>query len=317
MIEEVELPFPVKVGKCIYCSAAEDLSDEHVIRSGSDRGAEQWSMESSIGYRSHTSLLGVTRRPRRTTLRMPYVWVFPKAGGEGRRKAPQNVFWETDMYAIRTGEEGRDLRLEKGLSGLESDFAGLRREKLEDHAALDAADQVTLAAFVAAMQARSRTQREHWRSQFSDLLATMDQVHESMMQKSSEEREHIATLSAPVDDRPSLGREEVAALAEAPLQQILPIALEAKLSMLLGMDLAVIETNDQPGFISSDAPCVIFDPAARERPFPFNVPGLIYPTVEVTLPISPRQLVVYNRRGLHGYQMTTPAIVDELLRLVV
>jgi hypothetical protein len=34
MIEEVELPFPVKVGKCIYCSAAEDLSDEHVIPFG-------------------------------------------------------------------------------------------------------------------------------------------------------------------------------------------------------------------------------------------------------------------------------------------
>jgi hypothetical protein len=98
-----------------------------------------------------------------------YVWVFPKASGEGRRKAPQNVFWETDMYTIRTGEEGRDLRLERGLSGLESDFAALRREKLEEHADLDAPDEIILAAFVAAMQARSRQQREHWRSQFSDL----------------------------------------------------------------------------------------------------------------------------------------------------
>jgi hypothetical protein len=31
MLEEVELPFPITVGKCIYCGAIEDLSDEHVI----------------------------------------------------------------------------------------------------------------------------------------------------------------------------------------------------------------------------------------------------------------------------------------------
>jgi hypothetical protein len=61
----------------------------------------------------------------------------------------------------------------------------------------------------------------------------MDQIHNSMMQKTREERERVATSSAPLDHRPSMGREEVAALAEVPLQQILPTAIEAKLSVLL------------------------------------------------------------------------------------
>ena len=31
----------------------------------------------------------------------PYVWSFPRDGGAGRRRAPKNMFAETDMYTIK------------------------------------------------------------------------------------------------------------------------------------------------------------------------------------------------------------------------
>ena len=42
----------------------------------------------------------------------PYVWVFPKESGEGRKKAPKNIFHESDMYTIQRADGVRDLWLE-------------------------------------------------------------------------------------------------------------------------------------------------------------------------------------------------------------
>jgi hypothetical protein len=58
------------------------------------------------------------------------------------------------MYTIRGADGPRDLALERGLGELESRFAALRREKLEQRAELDPEDRLVLAAFVAAMHSR-------------------------------------------------------------------------------------------------------------------------------------------------------------------
>src|SRR5262245_37854393 len=60
----------------------------------------------------------------------PYVWLFLKDGSEVRRKAPDNLFHETDLYTIRRDDGTRDLVLEHGLSQLESEFVSIRDTKL-------------------------------------------------------------------------------------------------------------------------------------------------------------------------------------------
>jgi len=43
----------------------------------------------------------------------PYVWRFGRGDREGRRKAPHNIFAETDFYTIRLPDGRKDLTLER------------------------------------------------------------------------------------------------------------------------------------------------------------------------------------------------------------
>src|ERR1700704_3168622 len=60
----------------------------------------------------------------------PYVHVFSKDGSASRKKSPENLFTETDLYTIHLPDGGRDLRLEQGLCGLEASFSTIRRDYL-------------------------------------------------------------------------------------------------------------------------------------------------------------------------------------------
>ena len=60
----------------------------------------------------------------------PYLWLFERDGSNPRKKAPSNIFKETDFYTIEKTDGTRDLRLEHGLSGLESNFANIRKNNL-------------------------------------------------------------------------------------------------------------------------------------------------------------------------------------------
>lgn len=53
----------------------------------------------------------------------PYVWVFKKDSRVGRRKAPHNIFEETDFYTVRGTDGSRDLTLEHKLRDLAHRFA--------------------------------------------------------------------------------------------------------------------------------------------------------------------------------------------------
>jgi hypothetical protein len=131
----------------------------------------------------------------------PYVWRFGKDDREDRRKAPHNIFAETDFYTIRMPEGGKDLTLERGLSTLESEF--------------------------------------------------------------------------------------VKKLADEPIQHMLPSLIRTEMAFLPAMNLTVFRTDDDLGFITSDRPCVRFDPEAVKKAFPFNQPVLASRTIEITLPLSP------------------------------
>lgn len=44
----------------------------------------------------------------------PYVWLFDKEGKSARKKAPSNIFKETDFYTVEKADGTRDLLATKG-----------------------------------------------------------------------------------------------------------------------------------------------------------------------------------------------------------
>src|SRR5262249_20567573 len=107
---------------------------------------------------------------------------------------------------------------------------------------------------------------------------------------------------------------QVKAMAEHPLQTTLVPMIEAETPRLLQLDLAVVTTSTGQGFITSDTPCVWFDPEGYKRPPFFQAPALMYPSIEITLPVSPRQLVMLNRQGVTGYFVASDETVDDFNR---
>lgn len=246
----------------------------------------------------------------------PYTWVFPKEGGEGRRRAPSNLFTETDMYTIQMPDGSRDLTLEHGLSQLESEFARIRDEAIRNKFDLDEEDRVHLCAFSAAAQIRSRAQRNHIKQQWAGVLEDLEAMQEALRDATSEQRRAMRTIG-PSRKTPSMGIDDVRRLAQSPLQEVLGPTIAAQLPILARMNMTILCTEEDPGFITSDAPCVWFDPEWHTRPFLFQAPGLAYKTIEVTLPIAPTSLLILTWADLGDgqlYMKIHPSIVDDLNR---
>jgi hypothetical protein len=193
----------------------------------------------------------------------PYVWRFNKEGTDPRRKAPENIFHETDMYTIRRGDGERDLTLERGLQQLETKFTHIRTTKLAKHDVLTTEEHFLLCVFIAASRARTRVQREHLREQWREPLEHIDTILEWMNAATPEQKQAAARASFPLksSDR-TMTYDQVRQIVEWPLQTILFPLISAEAPLLTTLDFVVYETDDELGFITSDHPCTWFDPEA-------------------------------------------------------
>ncbi|MEO0544414.1 MAG: DUF4238 domain-containing protein [Pseudomonadota bacterium] len=229
--------------------------------------------------------------PKTPVKMKPYVWTFPREGGPGVKKAPSNVFTETDMYTVTMPDGRRDLRLEHGLSQLESGINQLRVQYIERRRQIPTPRFIKFIAFIAAMHGRTRRFRDHQRQQWQKIVDVGDDLQRSMKTKTPEERRRIANMSPPTSGG-SMSLEEVKKLAKYPIQTLMPAVLSAEVPILSQMTMTVYCTGRTPGFITSDNPVVWFDPEAIDRPPMFRAPGLLDKGIEITLPISPGHLVV-------------------------
>ncbi|WP_225934728.1 MULTISPECIES: DUF4238 domain-containing protein [unclassified Cupriavidus] len=89
----------------------------------------------------------------------PYVWIFDKDGSNPRRRAPSNTFTETDLYTIEKADGTRDLRLEQGLSELETHFTRIRNSRFKFRRDLSPEEHVYICVFLAAAQFRTPSSR--------------------------------------------------------------------------------------------------------------------------------------------------------------
>jgi hypothetical protein len=241
----------------------------------------------------------------------PYVWMFDKDdGGNARNKAPANIFVETDFYTIEKADGTRDLRLEHGLAGLEDRFVRILRDTISKGANLDAEDRVYLCAFVATTQIRTMQSRDHHANQWGAVLKMADEMAAAMAKATPEQRRNAPKVLS--GGGPSLSHEQVRELARAPLQHMIPAMLREQTLILARMDLAILQTDDPIGFMTSDNPCCWYDPEAYKRPPMYRSPGLAMKSIEVTLPLSPTQCLFLNWGGVNSYLPLPESVVDEL-----
>jgi hypothetical protein len=244
----------------------------------------------------------------------PYVWLFSKDGGESRRKSPDNVFHETDMYTIHSGDGERNLVLEHGLSQLEHEFVQVRDRTLDRQRSFDASSRLYLVAFVAAMYLRTPAQRDHQASQWGAALKLADDMKAWADSATPEERASLASALPPGEPKNRISYEDVKAAAEQPMQTLFLPQMRALVPMLAQLDFVVLVASGEHRFITSDFPCVWFDSEAYRRPQWDRSVGLMYPGIEVTLPLSPKQMVLFNRKGASGYVPVPGSMVDDLNR---
>jgi Protein of unknown function (DUF4238) len=241
----------------------------------------------------------------------PYVWLFNKDGSGPKRKAPENIFHETDLYTIHQVDGGRDLVLEHGLAGLESEFVAVRDAKLAKGEKITVREHVMLCAFIAAAHARTPAERDHHGGQWAKVLEKMERMKEWAKTATPEQKRAASTIAS--GSGPSLGYDDVKLLAEKPLQTMLPPMVGEATPLLVRLDFLVFVSSGS-AFITSDHPCVWFDPEGYKRPPMYQAPALIYKSIEITLPVSPRQLILLNRRGFSGYRDAPERVVDEYNR---
>lgn len=246
----------------------------------------------------------------------PYVWVFSKGGNVGKAKAPENIFHETDFYTIKGPNGSRNLTLEKGLSQLEKAFSTLRREKLDRRAELSFRDKKILLAFSAAMFARSKFQRNHWRNEFSKASKWSGDIISAISEMPPEQRQHflegMSKLAQPPPGTPQGSlldfHESSNEAAKSPMQYVLSDLTASTFMESWAFDLAIFETDTIPGFITSDNPCVTSyvrdtEPADSLR-------------WRYMLPLSPKQALMLNAGGVSGYVKVPPQIVRSTNRVI-
>lgn len=245
----------------------------------------------------------------------PYVWVFTKDGANRRRRAPANIFHETDLYTIQRADGERDLQLEHGLAGLESAFVAIRDATLAEQHEIAPTERLILCAFVAAAHARTPIHRDYQVSQWAKVLDKMDRMKKWAETATPEQKRRAGAFNRIPGKKPGprFGYEDVAHFVEKPMESMLRPQIGAETALLMRLDLVVL-TSSRLSFITSDNPCVWFDAEGYKRPPMFQGPALMYESIEISLPVSPRQLILLNRRGQSGYVDVPEGVVDEYNR---
>ncbi|MBN1969693.1 MAG: DUF4238 domain-containing protein [Candidatus Delongbacteria bacterium] len=231
----------------------------------------------------------------------PYVWRFTKDGTHVQQKAPKNIFYENDMYTIKNAGE-RNLILEHGLQTIEDLFCRVNTSTLSKANEIDEDSKFIICLFISALHARTKARRNFIQQQYQRAIDLADKFMEAYKNASPHQRKAMEHSSIAINtDNHSMSYEEVKELAQDPLKHTLFTEIEAATPMLNKLDMAILQTENKRGFITSDNPCIWHDPEAYKRPLQFQSPALMYESIEIILPVSPSQLVLLNRQGINGY----------------
>lgn len=238
-----------------------------------------------------SSYLSAWCDPKTPAGQTPYVWLYPRTGGLGKRKAPSNIFTEADLYTIAGQDGERDLRIEHALSGIEQRFAGIRRNVLLKDGQLTVQEQVDLSAFVSALHVRTIRFREHHRKHWQRVVEKGDRLEQSMARKTPDERRRIARMQLPPSG-PTMSHEQAKAIADRPLQNLMGPMMLSEMRYLPFMQFQVLTAPPGHLLITSDNPVTWHSPSDGKKPAFYRGPALGDLDIEITLPLTPDRLLL-------------------------
>lgn len=234
--------------------------------------------------------------PHTPTGQEPYVWIFDRGSRKGRKRAPRNILTESDLYTFSGKDGTKNYSLEKSLAQIESDYALVFEEKISRHLPLNAPEHLVLCAFVAGMLQRTLKQKENVETFFDRLISVTEQM----------ERAHGAP--------PKTSLELKRAKENAHRSMIVHSVPEIT-KILVNMNLAILVGHRRSSFITSDAPCFLFNAELQWQRF--YGPGLAQRDVEVRMPLSPEISVSFTWvNNLRGYLRIGEDLVHEHNRMV-
>lgn len=270
----------------------QDHKDQHWIPRSYTKAWADKSLPKSLGSRIH---------------------IYDPIGNYAGWKYPPQLFTQPEFYTITTPTGQRDLRAEKFLSRIESDFARVRRSTLEKRQPLEARHLAAITIFVAALRSRTPSSHSNISGFWKSVVATGDRVAEQMAAASPDRREKIArALSSPLasqGDR-SITLDEARTIAGLVPGETMMAQVAVEAPLLAHLHVCVLSTDCDFGFITSDRPVVWWDPTqvgGRHRLFGV---GLANREIEITIPISPRQCLLFS----HNHSAPEYATVDSKVR---
>lgn len=226
----------------------------------------------------------------------PYVWVFNKGERKGRKKAPANLFTETDLYTLKLDTGEKNYSIEETLSGLESRYAAIFQNKIKNHLPLNDEEHFYLCAFVGTMLQRTLRQKENIENSIDQLIERTEEL----------ERAH----GIPPKESEGLKRYKKDAHKKSMMQGLQEIT-----ELLARMSLAFLCAEGGSKFVTSDNPCNLFNPELQWQQI--YGPGLTQKHVEVTLPLSPNIMLHMSWQQMRGYARYAKEHVEEANRMKI
>jgi hypothetical protein len=180
------------------------------------------------------------------------------------------------------------------LSSLEGQFTSVLA-RIRRHDKLGATDRARLCMFAAAMHSRTKAQGEHWRGQ-------MAKMHR-----------HIADMERAVGASPnqSLAAAKMVNMART---DILIMSMMHETPLLFQMNMSIVITDKDKGFITSDVPCIWHNPKLHTFPPFYRHPGLAQKDIEVCLPLTPHHLLLVSHHNLNFSTYAPSKVAQEVNR---
>ncbi len=224
----------------------------------------------------------------------PFIWLISKDGRDKRRRAPHNAFTESHRYTIRRDNGEKVLTVEQRTLGATEDAFVLIRPRLEARETLTPRERFDLCAFATAMFARSKGQGDHFAEQFRAIHKQVENL----------EKRRGAKPGLSLETR--LHAENAAASTIAMFMLSWP-------QLFMRMNITILITDADEGFITSDRPFIMTNPDAYKLPPIMRTPAPGRDAkIEVTLPLTPKSLLLISHIYPEGYIEVPQATVDEL-----
>jgi hypothetical protein len=148
------------------------------------------------------------------------------------------------------------------------------------------------------MQSRTPLIRDHHMKFWTEVQDQMERLEHHMKTATPEERMRRASVSLPpADKHRSMTLDDVRRITASPMEHTLGPYIAAQLPYIMLMRCIVLCTTSDPGFITSDAPVVSFDPNWHKKPPIHRSPSLSDPQLEITMPVSPSQMLMIGHQN--------------------